>query len=394
VKRPFAPVAALAMLGPALLRFAPTPPPRPPIDLPTATTVGLVAGLALFVILGRARPQLVLTPPAVATAVVVAGTGMSEEAIWRAYALGRIAPVTGLWPAVAVTSAGFAATHVPMLRVRGSAVQLVTGGAFGALFAATGSLLACAVAHAAYNVVAVLGRSRVAPAAALVFRDVEKRFGRKVALHSLDLTVERGELVALLGPNGAGKTTLVSLVVGLRRPSRGEVRVFGRDPRRWRARARLGATPQQMDFPPTLRGREILALAQAHTAEPVPLEKLAEQFDLGDVLDRQSGALSGGQRRRLSLALAFAGAPDLVVLDEPTTGLDVESRRHAWDAIATFSGEGGTVLLTTHYLEEADALADRVIVLARGAVVADDAPSGIKACAGPDLEQAFLRLTR
>ncbi len=179
---------------------------------------------------------------------------MSEEAIWRAFALGRVAQTAGLWVAVAVTSAAFAATHLPALRTRGSAVQLVTGTVFGALFALTGSLVACALAHAVYNVLAVLAR-RAPATAAIEFRRVEKRFREPCALHPFDLTVERGELVALLGPNGAGKTTLVSLVVGLRRPSNGIVRLFGRDPRDWRARVRLGTTPQQMDFPPTIRGR-------------------------------------------------------------------------------------------------------------------------------------------
>src|SRR5207248_7450917 len=229
--------------------------------------------------------------------------------------------------AVALTTAAFAATHVPMLRARGAAMQLVTGAAFGALFVATGSLLACALAHATYNLFAVLGRGGVKPASALAFRAAEKRFGAKVALAPLDLAIEQGELVALLGPNGAGKTTLVSLVTGLRRPSAGTVRLFGSDPRDWRARVRLGTTPQQMDFPPTLRGREILDLARAHAAAPPTLAELAERFDLDDVLSVQNGSLSGGQRRRLALALAFANAPTLVVLDEPTTGFDVEARR-------------------------------------------------------------------
>ena len=392
MKRTLLATAALIALGPILLRLSPTPPPRPPLTSLASASLGLLAGIALFAVLARARPHVLLTPLAVATAIVVAAAGMSEEAIWRAFALGRIAPTTGVWSAVAVTTAAFAATHLPMLRTRGAATQLVTGGVFGALFAATGSLLACALAHATYNLIAVLSRGGVRPASAIAFRRAEKRFGAKVALAPLDLTIEQGELVALLGPNGAGKTTLVSLVTGVRRPSAGDVRLFGRDPRDWRARARLGTTPQQMDFPPTLRGREILDLARAHTPSPPPLSELAERFDLGDVLQAQNGSLSGGQRRRLALALAFANAPALVVLDEPTTGLDVESRRGAWDAIATFAAQGGTVLLTTHYLEEADALAGRVIVLAHGEVVADGSPQSLKACAGDNLEQAFLDL--
>jgi ABC-2 type transport system ATP-binding protein len=256
------------------------------------------------------------------------------------------------------------------------------------LFVSTGSLVACALAHASYNVLAVLARSGARPATpAVTFTRAEKRFGKRLALAPLDLTIERGELVALLGPNGAGKTTLVSLVVGLRRPTAGSVRILGRDPCDWRARKRLGATPQEMSFPPTLRAREILDLARAHATSPTPLADLVERFDLTGFLQRQSGALSGGQRRRLALALAFAGTPELAVLDEPTTGLDLESRRRAWGAIRAFATGGGTVLLTTHYLEEAQALAGRIVVLAQGEVVDADLRAD-------DLEQAYLEATR
>ena len=379
-------VAALAGAGPALLWLAPTAPPRAPLRHLASAPIGVAAGIALFMLLARDRPRILLTRVAFATALVVAIAGMSEEAIWRAFALGRIAPTAGLWAAIAVTSAAFAATHLPSLRARGAAVQLVTGTVFGALFVATGSLVACALAHAAYNVLAVLGR-RVPASAAIELRGAEKRFGDRVALHPCDVSVEPGELVALLGPNGAGKTTLVSLVVGLRRPSRGVVRILGGNPRTWRARSRLGTTPQQMDFPPTLRGREILELARAHSASAPPLAALVERFGLDDLLRQQNGALSGGQRRRLALALAFANDPRLVVLDEPTTGLDVEARRGAWEAIAAFAHVGGTVLLTTHSIEEAQALARRVVILARGRVVADGPPT-------VDLEEAFLRITR
>jgi ABC-2 type transport system ATP-binding protein len=385
--------ALLVALGPALLRVAPTPPPHDPLALAAAAPAGVATGVLLFACLARRRPHALLTPLALATALVVAAAGTSEEAIWRAFAFARLAGAAGPAVALAVTSAAFAAAHLPNLRTRGAAVQLVTGTVFGGLFAVTGSLVACALAHAVYNVLAVLGRGAARPASALSFDRAEKRFDETIALHPLDLTVDRGELVALLGPNGAGKTTLVSLALGLRRPSGGRVRVFGEDPREWRARSRLGATPQEMGFPPTLRAREILELARAHSTSPPAVRALAERFGLETIEHRQVGALSGGQRRRLALALAFAGAPDLVVLDEPTTGLDVESRRQAWAAIRAFAAGGGTVLLTTHSLEEADALAQRVVVLARGAVVADAPPEILKACAGADLEQAFVRLT-
>ena len=387
-------LALLVVLGPILLRLAPTPPPRGPLAVAFAAPLGLGAGLLLFAFLARARPRFLLTRLAVLAALVVALAGMSEEAVWRAFALARLAGPAGPAAAIGITSAAFAATHLPALRARGAAVHLATGATLGTLFVATGSLVACALAHAVYNALAVLGRGAALPAsAAIAFRAAEKRFGSTLALRPLDLEVGPGELVALLGPNGAGKTTLISLVLGLRRPTAGEVRLLGRDPRDWRARRGLGATPQAMGFPPTLRVREILALARAHASSPPPLAELTAQFGLEGIAGRQAGGLSGGQSRRLALALAFAAAPEIVVLDEPTTGLDVESRRQAWAAIREFSDAGGTVLLTTHSLEEADALARRVVVLAHGTVVADGTPDRLKACGGANLEDAFLRLT-
>lgn len=372
-------VAALAALGPALLLWAPTTPPRPALAAPTAAAVGVAAGLALFAFLARTHPRVLLTPLSVA----VAGIGMSEEATWRAFALGRLAPMVGVWVAFGATTIAFAFSHVPALRLRGASVHLLTGAVFGALFAITGSLVACGLAHAAYNLLAVAARR--SPASVVAFSGVEKRFRDAVALRDIDLTIERGELVALLGRNGAGKSTLVSLLAGLRRPSAGSVHVFGRDPRDWRARARLGVTPQEMGFPPTLRVREILELARAHSSTAAPMSKLVERCGLATLERRQAGGLSGGQRRRLALALAFAAGPSLVALDEPTAGLDVESRRNAWELVRDFAHEGGTVLLTTHSFDEARLLATRTVVLARGVVVADGDVAS---------EDELLRLTR
>ena len=361
MKPPLGSIVLLALIGPALLVFAPTAPPHAPVPPSVSAPLGLAAGVGLFACLARARPRASLTPAAVAVVAV----GLSEEAAWRGFALARLAAPLGLAAAVGITSVCFALTHLPALRLRGAAVQLATGGVFGTVFAATGSLLACALAHATYNAFAVR------PASAISFEGVEKRFGPVAALRALDLTIGRGELVALLGPNGAGKTTLASLVLGLRRPTAGRVRVLGRDPRDRRSRLRVGATPQEMGFPATLRAGEILNFARAHAATAPPLAELARRFGLEEILTRQAGALSGGQRRRLALALAFASDPELVVLDEPTTGLDVEARRNAWAAIAEFATAGGTVLFATHHLEEAHALAGRVVVLTGGAVVRD-----------------------
>jgi ABC-2 type transport system ATP-binding protein len=229
---------------------------------------------------------------------------------------------------------------------------------------------------------------------AAALRAVSKRFGAKIALDHVDLAVEAGEVVALLGPNGAGKTTALSILLGLRRPDEGCAEVFGVDPRRPSARVAVGVTPQESGFPPTLRVREIVDLVRAHFPFPAPADELLERFDLGSIAGRQTGGLSGGERRRLSVALAFAGEPAAVFLDEPTAGLDVESRRAVWAEIDQYSADGGTVLLTTHYLEEAERLAPRIILISRGQIVAEgtaDALAGQARVSG--LEEAFLALT-
>lgn len=201
---------------------------------------------------------------------------------------------------------------------------------------------------------------------------VTRRFGDVVALDDVSLAVGPGELVGLLGPNGAGKSTLLSLVCGQRRPDTGRVRLLGGDPRDAGTRTRLGITPQETGLPATLRVREVVDFVGGHFADPVPTGELLEQFGLTGLARRQTGALSGGQRRRLAVALALVGRPRVVLLDEPTTGLDVGARQALWDAVRTYHAAGGTVLLTSHYLEEVQALAERVVVIDRGVVRADD----------------------
>ena len=202
------------------------------------------------------------------------------------------------------------------------------------------------------------------------------------ALHDVSLEVAAGELVGLLGPNGAGKTTLLNLLTGVRRPTSGRVELFGGDPRRAEHRRRIGVTPQETGLPPTLRVGECVDLVAAHFADPVPRGELLDRFGLADLVRRQTGGLSGGQRRRLAVALAFVGRPSLVFLDEPTTGLDVSARHALWDGIRSFHADGGTVLLTSHYLEEVEALAQRVVVLGAGRVLADDTVDAIRSRVG------------
>jgi ABC-2 type transport system ATP-binding protein len=197
---------------------------------------------------------------------------------------------------------------------------------------------------------------------------VTKFFGRRAAVVDLSFEAEPGTMLALLGPNGAGKTTALSLLVGLRRPDRGRAYLFGADPRRAAARRCLGVTPQEAAFPGTLRVREIVELVRAHYPRAGPTGDLLERFGLAELAERQAGGLSGGERRRLSVALAFAGSPALVVLDEPTTGLDIDSRRATWNALRAYSADGGTVILTTHYLDEAESLATHVVLVDHGRV--------------------------
>jgi len=222
--------------------------------------------------------------------------------------------------------------------------------------------------------------------------NVEKRYGTVEALRGVDLEVKKGELVALLGPNGAGKTTAVNVLLGQRRPDAGTARLFGRNPTEPRARTRVGVTPQQTAFPQNLKVGEVVGLVQAHYPEPGSPSQLLKRFGLDDLERRSAGGLSGGQQRRLALALAFAGNPKAVFLDEPTTGVDVEARHNLWAGISSFVDAGGTALLTTHYLEEAEALASRIVVIDHGSIVADGSVAEITATVG--LSQVRLRATR
>jgi len=208
--------------------------------------------------------------------------------------------------------------------------------------------------------------------------DATRRYGDVLALDRLNLDVDTGELVGLLGPNGAGKSTLVNLLTGVRKPSSGRVELCGGDPRHPATRRLLGVTPQETGLPPALRVGEVVDFVRAHFPDPLGRDELLAKFGLSDLVKRQTGGLSGGQKRRVAVALAFVGRPRIVFLDEPTTGLDVEARHALWEGIREFHAGGGTVLLTSHYLEEIEALARRVVVIGGGRVLADDTVAAVR----------------
>ncbi len=208
---------------------------------------------------------------------------------------------------------------------------------------------------------------------------VNKNYGPVRALSGVDFRVHAGEVVALLGPNGAGKTTAVKLLLGLLQPNSGKVRVFGGDPTNPENRMRAGAMLQVGRVPETLRVREHIDLFSSYYQRPLAAGEALAIAGLEKLSDRKFGDLSGGQKQRVLFALAICGDPDLLFLDEPTVGLDVEARRMLWEEIRQLVRRGKTVLLTTHYLQEADALADRVAVINKGEIIAEGTPSEIKA---------------
>ncbi|HZS25690.1 MAG TPA: ABC transporter ATP-binding protein [Candidatus Angelobacter sp.] len=208
---------------------------------------------------------------------------------------------------------------------------------------------------------------------------VTKKYGEVTALCDVSLNVGAGELLALLGPNGAGKTTSVRLMLGLSKPLSGKVQVFGRDPRIVSARRRIGAMLQVAKVPETLKVKEHIDLFRSYYANPLSLRTTLEAAGLEGMENRLFGALSGGQKQRVLFALAICGNPDLLFLDEPTVGLDITTRHLIWQQIRNLVRQGRTVVLTTHYLEEVDALASRVVVLNHGAIVAEGTSAEMKA---------------
>ena len=208
--------------------------------------------------------------------------------------------------------------------------------------------------------------------------DATKKYGSVEALKGVSLDIELGDVVAMLGPNGAGKTTSISLLLGLRKPTSGKAVLFGMDPTDVSARSRVGVMLQESGVPQMLKVSEIVDLFRSYYPNPLPRERAIAMAGLEEKANSLVKELSGGQRQRLYFALAVCGNPDVLFLDEPTVGMDVEGRRSFIERIAEFAHMGKTVVLTTHYLEEADQLARRVIVIDRGVVIADAPPAEIK----------------
>ncbi|MBO7745602.1 ABC transporter ATP-binding protein [Paenibacillus sp. MWE-103] len=213
---------------------------------------------------------------------------------------------------------------------------------------------------------------------AIQLTGVSKIYKDKKAVDNLTLSIAEGTVVALLGPNGAGKTTTVSMILGLHKPTKGTVKLLGGDPGDARVRDRIGAMLQEVSVIDGLKVGESINLFRSYYEKPLPLDYLLKVSNLEAEKDKLASSLSGGQQRRLGFALSLAGDPDVIFLDEPTVGMDVTSRQLFWDTVRAMAGKGRTIVLTTHYLDEADSIADRIVVINNGRIIADGTPGEIK----------------
>lgn len=220
---------------------------------------------------------------------------------------------------------------------------------------------------------------------------IRKSYGSAEALRGIDLRVERGECLAILGPNGAGKTTAISLLLGLRQPTAGRVTLFGRSPTERVARSRRGAMLQESGIPGRLTVRELVGRFRSYYPHPLPIAEALELAGLTRESGTMAASLSGGQRQRLYFALAVCGDPEVLFLDEPTVAMDVTSRRAFRETIVRYRELGKTIVLTTHFMEEADEIARRIVVIDRGVIVADGSTSQVKAKASGRRVQFAVR---
>ncbi|MGM1048967.1 MAG: ATP-binding cassette domain-containing protein [Bacillota bacterium] len=209
---------------------------------------------------------------------------------------------------------------------------------------------------------------------------ITKLYGAKKAVNNISFTIEKGSITAILGPNGAGKSTTISMMLGLIDPTEGEIRLFGRSPKDRQVKEKIGAMLQEVSVMDSLKAREIIALIRGYYPHPMEMSELKKLSGLTDEeLNKRATKMSGGQKRKLSFALALAGNPDLLFFDEPTVGLDTTSRRLFWRTVRELADQGKTILFTTHYLQEADDMADRIILFNNGTIAADGKPEEIKA---------------
>jgi ABC-2 type transport system ATP-binding protein len=228
---------------------------------------------------------------------------------------------------------------------------------------------------------------------AVEFAALRKTYGPITAVDGIDLDIAPGEVVALLGPNGAGKSTTIDLLLGLSRPDGGSVTVFGDTPRAACAAGRVGAMLQTGTLPIDFTVREVVDVIRALSPHPLPADEVLKRARIEDIAGQRTQKLSGGQRQRVRFALAIAADPALVVLDEPTVAMDVETRHLFWAAMRAWAAEGRTVIFATHYLEEADDFADRIVLMRRGTIVADGPTTEVKAMAGGRVIRATLPTT-
>ncbi|MEM7440713.1 MAG: ABC transporter ATP-binding protein [Pseudomonadota bacterium] len=224
-----------------------------------------------------------------------------------------------------------------------------------------------------------------APAPPILAEGLAKRFGSVTAVSHIDLELASGQALGLLGPNGAGKSTTLSMLLGLTRPDAGTARIFGAPAGSQTARQRIGATPQLAGFPDQLTPREVLQYTAARYGKSAPVDALVDQFGLGEIIDRRVAGFSGGQVRRLALALAFAGDPDLVFLDEPTTGLDAEAQEGFVQTAEDYVAQGGALVLTSHHWAEIEAICDAITLIDAGETVLTGRIDAIRARAAVSL---------
>lgn len=212
-------------------------------------------------------------------------------------------------------------------------------------------------------------------------KQLTHRFGTKVALDKIDLSIPASGVTALLGANGAGKTTLINCALGLLKPSSGAISLFGQSPGESNTKQMVGVMLQDSGLPDLLTAREQIQLFRSYYQSPLPTNEIIQRCNLMSFIDQRYKKLSGGQKRRVQFALAILGNPKIVFLDEPTTGLDIDARKIVWNTIINLAQSGTAVVLTTHYLEEADSLADHTIVMSHGKVIANDTTANIREAA-------------